>query len=97
MNKPRKQYAIREDHCPGEVLVIEAPRRPDREAPSATSSHCAPRSAAQVGIVTDGAIRDSAALAQLEIPAYHAAVHPAVLGRAARALGIRRRRWPAPA
>ena len=33
------------------------------------------------GIVTDGAIRDSAALARLEIPAYHAAVHPAVLGR----------------
>jgi len=33
------------------------------------------------GIVTDGAIRDSAALARLEIPAYHTAVHPAVLGR----------------
>jgi regulator of RNase E activity RraA len=33
------------------------------------------------GIVTDGAIRDSAALARLEIPTYHAAVHPAVLGR----------------
>jgi len=33
------------------------------------------------GVVTDGAIRDSAALAALDIPIYHAAVHPAVLGR----------------
>ena len=33
------------------------------------------------GVITDGAIRDSAALARLEIPVYHAAVHPAVLGR----------------
>jgi len=33
------------------------------------------------GVVTDGAIRDSAVLAGLDIPVYHAAVHPAVLGR----------------
>src|SRR5258708_2699702 len=33
------------------------------------------------GIVTDGAIRDSGRLAALDIPPYHAAVHPAVLGR----------------
>jgi regulator of RNase E activity RraA len=31
--------------------------------------------------VTDGAIRDAARLAELDIPTYHAAVHPAVLGR----------------
>jgi len=31
--------------------------------------------------VTDGAIRDAARLAGLDIPTYHAAVHPAVLGR----------------
>jgi 2-keto-4-pentenoate hydratase/2-oxohepta-3-ene-1,7-dioic acid hydratase in catechol pathway/regulator of RNase E activity RraA len=33
------------------------------------------------GIVTDGAIRDSAALRELDIPIYYAATHPAVLGR----------------
>jgi 5-oxopent-3-ene-1,2,5-tricarboxylate decarboxylase / 2-hydroxyhepta-2,4-diene-1,7-dioate isomerase len=33
------------------------------------------------GIVTDGAIRDSEALKKLAIPVYHAATHPAVLGR----------------
>src|SRR5581483_12329744 len=33
------------------------------------------------GIVTDGALRDSAAIAALDLPVYHAAVHPAVLGR----------------
>jgi 5-oxopent-3-ene-1,2,5-tricarboxylate decarboxylase / 2-hydroxyhepta-2,4-diene-1,7-dioate isomerase len=33
------------------------------------------------GIVTDGAIRDSAALRELGIPVYHGATHPAVLGR----------------
>jgi regulator of RNase E activity RraA len=33
------------------------------------------------GIVTDGAIRDSAALRELDIPVYYAATHPAVLGR----------------
>ena len=31
--------------------------------------------------MTDGAIRDAARLAELDIPTYHAAVHPAVLGR----------------
>ncbi|MGD9705966.1 MAG: hypothetical protein AB7V74_26520, partial [Acidimicrobiia bacterium] len=34
-----------------------------------------------VGIITDGAVRDSAAIAALEIPTYAAAHHPAVLGR----------------
>jgi regulator of RNase E activity RraA/2-keto-4-pentenoate hydratase/2-oxohepta-3-ene-1,7-dioic acid hydratase in catechol pathway len=33
------------------------------------------------GIVTDGAIRDSAALRELDIPVYYGATHPAVLGR----------------
>jgi regulator of RNase E activity RraA/2-keto-4-pentenoate hydratase/2-oxohepta-3-ene-1,7-dioic acid hydratase in catechol pathway len=69
-----------EEIRPGEVLVIEA--RGDPTAGTigdilALRVHV--RGAA--GIVTDGAIRDSAALARLEIPTYHAAVHPAVLGR----------------
>jgi len=65
---------------PGEVLVIEA-----RGDPTAGTIGDILGLRAQVlgaaGIVTDGAIRDSTALARLEIPAYHAAVHPAVLGR----------------
>jgi len=65
---------------PGEVLVIEA----RGEAAAGTigdilALRAQVRGAA--GIVTDGAIRDSAALAGLDIPVYHAAVHPAVLGR----------------
>jgi 5-oxopent-3-ene-1,2,5-tricarboxylate decarboxylase/2-hydroxyhepta-2,4-diene-1,7-dioate isomerase len=69
-----------EQILPGEVLVIEA--RGDQTAGTIgdiLALRTQVRGAA--GIVTDGAIRDSAALAQLEIPAYHAAVHPAVLGR----------------
>ena len=65
---------------PHEVLVIEA--RGDTTA-GTVGDILALR--AQVngaeGIVTDGAIRDSQALANLGIPTYHAAVHPAVLGR----------------
>jgi len=69
-----------EEIRPGEVLVIEA-----RGDPTAGTIGDILGLRAQVrgaaGIVTDGAIRDSAALARLEIPTYHAAVHPAVLGR----------------
>jgi regulator of RNase E activity RraA/2-keto-4-pentenoate hydratase/2-oxohepta-3-ene-1,7-dioic acid hydratase in catechol pathway len=69
-----------EEIRPGEVLVIEA--RGDTTAGTIgdiLALRAQVRGAA--GIVTDGAIRDSAALARLEIPAYHAAIHPAVLGR----------------
>jgi regulator of RNase E activity RraA/2-keto-4-pentenoate hydratase/2-oxohepta-3-ene-1,7-dioic acid hydratase in catechol pathway len=69
-----------EEIRPGEVLVIEA-----RGETSAGTIGDILALRAQVrgaaGIVTDGAIRDSAAIARLEIPAYHAAAHPAVLGR----------------
>ena len=69
-----------EDIRPGEVLVIEA-----RGDPTAGTIGDILALRAQVrgaaGVVTDGAIRDSTALAALEIPVYHAAVHPAVLGR----------------
>jgi regulator of RNase E activity RraA/2-keto-4-pentenoate hydratase/2-oxohepta-3-ene-1,7-dioic acid hydratase in catechol pathway len=64
----------------GEVLVIEA-----RGDPTAGTVGDILALRAQVkgaaGIVTDGAIRDSDALAKLAIPVYHAATHPAVLGR----------------
>jgi 2-keto-4-pentenoate hydratase/2-oxohepta-3-ene-1,7-dioic acid hydratase in catechol pathway/regulator of RNase E activity RraA len=69
-----------EDIRPGEVLVIEA-----RGDPTAGTIGDILALRAQVrgaaGILTDGAIRDSTALAGLDIPVYHAAVHPAVLGR----------------
>jgi regulator of RNase E activity RraA/2-keto-4-pentenoate hydratase/2-oxohepta-3-ene-1,7-dioic acid hydratase in catechol pathway len=65
---------------PGEVLVIEA-----RGEPTAGTIGDILALRAQVrgaaGVITDGAVRDSAALAGLEIPVYHAAVHPAVLAR----------------
>ncbi len=65
---------------PGEVLVIEA----RGESTAGTigdilALRAQVRGAA--GIVTDGAIRDSIALARLDLPVYHRAVHPAVLGR----------------
>jgi 5-oxopent-3-ene-1,2,5-tricarboxylate decarboxylase / 2-hydroxyhepta-2,4-diene-1,7-dioate isomerase len=65
---------------PGEILVIEA-----RGDPTAGTVGDILALRAQVrgaaGIVTDGAIRDATALAELAIPVYHGAVHPAVLGR----------------
>jgi len=69
-----------EEVRPGEVLVIEA-----RSDPTAGTVGDILALRAQVrgaaGVITDGAIRDSTALAGLNIPVYHAAVHPAVLGR----------------
>jgi regulator of RNase E activity RraA len=65
---------------PGEVLVIDARQEP---AAGTIGDILALRAQARgaAGIVTDGAIKDAARLAELDIPAYHAAVHPAVLGR----------------
>jgi regulator of RNase E activity RraA/2-keto-4-pentenoate hydratase/2-oxohepta-3-ene-1,7-dioic acid hydratase in catechol pathway len=69
-----------EEIRPGEVLVIEA--RGEHTA-GTIGDILALRAQVRgaTGVITDGAIRDSAALARLEIPIYHAAVHPAVLGR----------------
>jgi 2-keto-4-pentenoate hydratase/2-oxohepta-3-ene-1,7-dioic acid hydratase in catechol pathway/regulator of RNase E activity RraA len=65
---------------PGEVLVIEARLE---TAAGTIGDILALRAQARgaAGIVTDGAIRDSARLAELAIPTYHTSVHPAVLGR----------------
>jgi 2-keto-4-pentenoate hydratase/2-oxohepta-3-ene-1,7-dioic acid hydratase in catechol pathway/regulator of RNase E activity RraA len=65
---------------PGEVLVIDS----RREATAGTIGDIlALRAQARgaAGIVTDGAIRDASRLAALDIPTYHSAIHPAVLGR----------------
>jgi regulator of RNase E activity RraA/2-keto-4-pentenoate hydratase/2-oxohepta-3-ene-1,7-dioic acid hydratase in catechol pathway len=65
---------------PGEILVIEA--RGDPTA-GTVGDILALRAAVRGarGIVTDGAIRDSKALAEMDIPVYYSATHPAVLGR----------------
>src|SRR5205814_3768822 len=63
-----------------EVLVIDA-----REDPGAGTigDILAARALARgaTGIVTDGGLRDTAAVAALDIPTYYGAAHPAVLGR----------------
>ncbi|HLI37180.1 MAG TPA: fumarylacetoacetate hydrolase family protein [Streptosporangiaceae bacterium] len=64
----------------GEVLVMEA--RGTRDAGTIgdiLALRAQVRGAA--GIVTDGAVRDSAALRGLDIPVFCAAAHPSVLGR----------------
>jgi 5-oxopent-3-ene-1,2,5-tricarboxylate decarboxylase/2-hydroxyhepta-2,4-diene-1,7-dioate isomerase len=64
---------------PDEVLVIDA-----RQDPGAGTigDILAARALARgaTGIVTDGGMRDSAAVAGLDIPAYYQVPHPAVLG-----------------
>ena len=69
-----------EEIGPGQVLVIEA--RGEHNAGTVgdiLALRALRRGAA--GIVTDGAIRDSAVIAGLDLPVFSAASHPAVLGR----------------
>ncbi|MFE0019613.1 fumarylacetoacetate hydrolase family protein [Amycolatopsis sp. NPDC059021] len=65
---------------PGDVLVMEA--RGERGT-GTVGDILALRAQVKgaAGIVTDGGVRDVAAVAALDIPAYHAGAHPAVLGR----------------
>jgi 2-keto-4-pentenoate hydratase/2-oxohepta-3-ene-1,7-dioic acid hydratase in catechol pathway/regulator of RNase E activity RraA len=65
---------------PGEVLVMEA--RGD-ETCGTIGDLLALRAMVRgaAGVVTDGSIRDSAAIRALALPVYHAATHPAVLSR----------------
>ena len=64
---------------PGEVLVIEARGEPGA---GTIGDILAARTLARgaTGIVTDGGMRDSAAVSELEIPVYFQNPHPAVLG-----------------
>ena len=65
---------------PGDVLVVEA--RGERGAGTVgdlLALRAQVRGAA--GIVTDGGLRDVAAVSALDIPVHHAGPHPAVLGR----------------
>jgi 5-oxopent-3-ene-1,2,5-tricarboxylate decarboxylase/2-hydroxyhepta-2,4-diene-1,7-dioate isomerase len=65
---------------PGEVLVIEAR---DEHAAGTIGDILALRlkKLGGAGVVTDGAVRDDAAMKELDLPYYRAAVHAAVLGR----------------
>jgi 2-keto-4-pentenoate hydratase/2-oxohepta-3-ene-1,7-dioic acid hydratase in catechol pathway/regulator of RNase E activity RraA len=69
-----------EELQPGQVLVMDA--RQDTTAGTLgdiLALRALRRGAA--GIVTDGGLRDSAAVAALDLPVYYAAEHPSVLGR----------------
>ena len=65
---------------PGEVLVIESRRDP---AAGTLGDILALRAKVRgaAGIVTDGAVRDAAAVAATGLPVFAAGPHPAVLGR----------------
>ena len=65
---------------PDEVLVIDARQQ---DGAGTIGDILAARALARgaTGIVTDGALRDVAAVSRLEIPTYYRAAHPAVLGR----------------
>ncbi|QKV73712.1 fumarylacetoacetate hydrolase family protein [Amycolatopsis sp. Hca4] len=65
---------------PGDVLVMEARgERGTGTVGDILALRAQVRGAA--GIVTDGGVRDLAAVSALDIPTYHAGAHPAVLGR----------------
>jgi regulator of RNase E activity RraA len=69
-----------EELRPGHVLVMDARRDPS----AGTIGDILALRAAKLGaagIVTDGAVRDSAAVAELGLPVYAAGAHPSVLGR----------------
>jgi 5-oxopent-3-ene-1,2,5-tricarboxylate decarboxylase / 2-hydroxyhepta-2,4-diene-1,7-dioate isomerase len=68
-----------EEIQPGEVLVIDAR---GEEGAGTIGDILAHRVVVRggAGIVTDGALRDSAVISELDLPAYFAATHPAVLG-----------------
>ena len=64
---------------PDEVLVIDARQEPGAGTiGDILTARALARGAA--GIVTDGGLRDSAAVAALELPVYHQSRHPAPLG-----------------
>jgi regulator of RNase E activity RraA len=74
------QKRVVESIRPGDVLVIEARGVPDAGTIGdifATRLHAL----GGVGIVTDGALRDTPAIAEIGVPVYHQASHGATFGR----------------
>jgi 2-keto-4-pentenoate hydratase/2-oxohepta-3-ene-1,7-dioic acid hydratase in catechol pathway/regulator of RNase E activity RraA len=77
--KPNAQRQAVESVGPDDVLVIDA--RGDRRSGTIgdiMATRAMMRGAA--GVVTDGGLRDSAAVAALELPVYRALDHPAAIG-----------------
>ncbi|WP_242910185.1 fumarylacetoacetate hydrolase family protein [Actinomadura terrae] len=69
-----------EELRPGQVLVMDARRDPSSGTiGDILALRAKVRGAA--GVVTDGGLRDSATVAGLGLPVFHAGAHPAVLGR----------------
>ncbi|MGW2741006.1 fumarylacetoacetate hydrolase family protein [Streptomyces sp. NPDC001450] len=69
-----------EELRPGHVLVMDA----RRDASAGTLGDILALRALQrgaAGVVTDGAVRDSVAVAGLDLPVFHSGAHPSVLGR----------------
>ncbi|MCT9137634.1 fumarylacetoacetate hydrolase family protein [Streptomyces violarus] len=69
-----------EELRPGHVLVMDA----RRDATAGTLGDILAlraRRRGAAGVVTDGAVRDSAAIAEMGLPVYAAGSHPSVLGR----------------
>ncbi|XUL93946.1 fumarylacetoacetate hydrolase family protein [Streptomyces galilaeus] len=69
-----------EELRPGHVLVMDARRDPSAGTLGDILALRAQRRGA-AGVVTDGAVRDSATVAGLGLPVYAAGAHPSVLGR----------------
>lgn len=69
-----------EEVRPGHVLVMDARRDTTAGTLGDILALRAMRRGA-AGVVTDGALRDSAAVAALDLPVYYAVAHPSVLGR----------------
>ena len=65
---------------PGEVLIIECRGVPDAGTIGDIFALRAERRGA-VGVITDGALRDTPAIKAIGMPVYHQASHAAVLGR----------------
>lgn len=66
---------------PGEILVIDCRQEPGAGTIGDILALAAIQRGA-AGIITDGGLRDTQAVAALDIPTYYGAAHPAVLGRA---------------
>jgi regulator of RNase E activity RraA len=65
---------------PGDVLVIEARGVPDAGTIGDIYAMSAINNGA-VGIITDGALRDTPAVAELDVPVYHQSSHASTYGR----------------
>lgn len=65
---------------PGEVLVMDA-RGESRSGTLGDIMALRAKTIGAAGIVTDGGVRDIAAVTDIGIPTYHSGAHPSVLGR----------------